>query len=204
MKKIFLLGILVFTVNIVKAALMPNSFHMEFEQVHESLLKKKKKVTKVSLDYKYPSKIVLKTGLETIYTSNGSKSWYYTAPFIPTEQGEVVVQNKVELGLLKFFDSLKNGLTKNDYFDYELKGSELIFHFKEKGISELSLERAIFLTKEKKTADKLELSDFIQIKLMKANERAIVLNIKEIDTKRDFPNKHFIFSPPKNTKTIQR
>ena len=57
---------------------------------------------------------------------------------MPTEQGEVVVQKNSDFALLKFFDSLKKALKKNDYFTYTYNARKLHFDFTPKGIRELS------------------------------------------------------------------
>ena len=188
------------------AAVLPSSFRVEFEQIHKSVLRKRKQVSQVSLDYKFPSQIILETQgqTETRYVSNGKTSWYYTAPFIPDEQGEVIVQNKVDLGLLKFFDSLKKGLKKNDYFQFNYHGRKLTFEFTPKGIQDLSLSSAVFHAKNSKKLDDLTLKDFEKIVLNKTNKKTLELIIKKVDESKKFNSRHFYFKPPKNTKVVKR
>ena len=54
-----------------------------------------------------------------IFTSNGEKAWYYRAPFIEGEQGEVTETSAKNgnMSYIKFFDSLKNGLVTNKYYN---------------------------------------------------------------------------------------
>ena len=76
-----------------------------------------------TIDYKYPGQIRFETNTPStvIFTSNGVRAWYYRAPFIEGEEGEVTESTAKDGDtiFIKFFDSLKNGLITNDY--YEIK-----------------------------------------------------------------------------------
>lgn len=188
------------------SAVIPDSFSVDFDQTHESLNKRRKTVSRVRLDYKFPSQIVLETDgdTKTMYMSNGKKSWYYTSPFIPEEQGEVIVQKKVDLGLLKFFDSLKKGLKKNEYFTYSFNARKLTFEFTPKGVTDLSLDSAVFHAKNSTKLDDLSLNDFEKIVLNKSNKKSLELVIKKVKENEKFSSRHFYFKAPKNTKVVQR
>lgn len=188
------------------SSVIPDSFSVDFDQVHKSLTKKRKTATGVRLDYKYPSQIIYETNgvNKTKYVSNGEKSWYYTSPFIPDEQGEVVVQNKVDLGLLKFFDSLKKGLKKNQYFKYTYNARKLTFDFTQKGMTDFSLDSIVFHVKNSTRLDELNLSDFEKIVLNKTNKKSTELIIRKVEENKKFSSRHFYFKTPKNTKVVQR
>lgn len=188
------------------SAVIPDSFRVDFDQVHQSLTKKRKTATGVKLDYKYPSQIVYETSgvNKTKYVSNGKKSWYYTSPFMPEEQGEVIVQSKVDMGLLRFFDSLKKGLKKNKYFTYTYNARKLTFDFTQKGMTDFSLDSIVFHVKKSKKLDDLSLNDFEKIVLNKTNKKSTELSIKKVEENKKFSSRHFYFKAPKNTKVVQR
>lgn len=186
------------------AGLVPDSFTMKLEQVHKSLLTKKEKKTDVRIQYLYPRHIILESGKETVYVSNGRKSWYYTAPFMPEEQGELVVRKQVDLGLLKFFDSMRDGIEKNPFFTYKQVSNKLIFTFSTNGIRQLSLKEAVFISKKIKAPKSLKLSDFTEIILTKSNQKKTFFRIKSVDNKRKLSSHNFHFRAPENTKVIYR
>lgn len=184
--------------------IIPKSFKMELTQIHKSLLKKKNKKTNVFLDYQYPSRFILNSENETMYTNNGKKSWFYKAPFIEGEEGEVVIQKNSQLGLLRFFDSLQRGFEKSKYFSYKLTDKKLSFIFNKKGIEVLNLKQMDFYIKKPKKISMLKIDDVLEMVMVKSNGQKTRLLIKSV--KKDIPFKysHFNFKIPPHTKIIKR
>jgi outer membrane lipoprotein-sorting protein len=145
--KILLLILMVILSTQVSAEFLPKSFSAQFDQEYISTLKGKVKKGNGTIDYQFPGNIRFKTTLpsEVLFVSNGIKTWYYRAPFIDGEAGEVT-ETSAKDGtsvFTKFFDSLKNGLTSNSMYNIIKNNQECKVQFVEKA------EKEIFFSPEK-------------------------------------------------------
>ena len=126
--KILLVALFVTFDVTLAAEFLPKTFSAKFEQEYESTLKGKIKKGYGNIDYKFPGHIRFESSTPStvIFTSNDEKSWYYRAPFIEGEQGEVTETSAKNgsMSYIKFFDSLKNGLVSNKY--YAVESGELV------------------------------------------------------------------------------
>lgn len=196
--------ILSFSVSSAFAEFMPQSFSAKFEQEYISILKGTNKKGQGSIDYKYPSNIRFETSTpsQVIFVSNGVKSWYYRAPFIEGENGEVTVTSAKEGSsvYIKFFDSLKNGLSSNSLYDVKNAGDGMhVIIFKERAAKEFGIKEAILTFASVK--DK-EFSAVQKIDLLFPDGKKSTLRFKDLKVNPGFDAQKFNFvAPPKTTIT---
>lgn len=181
------------------AEFLPQSFSAKFEQEYVSLLKGKHKTGKGLIEYMYPGKIRFETSTPStlIFVSNGKKAWYYRAPFIEGEKGEVTESTAKEASsvYIKFFDSLKNGLVSNK--DYEVKkGDPLNLTFNRKMEKELGLKGANIYLKEKNGQ---KFNDIEAIELLFPDGKKTKLKFIDLQINPNLKSERFNFIPPANT-----
>jgi outer membrane lipoprotein carrier protein len=193
-----------FNLSAAKAEFLPQSFSAKFEQEYISILKGNTKKGQGAIEYKYPSNIRFETSTpsQVIFVSNGIKSWYYRAPFIEGEDGEVTVSNAREGSsiYIKFFDSLKNGLSANSLYDVKNAGDGMhVVIFKEKSAKEFGIKEAILTFNTTKDSVK-DFSALKKIELLFPDGKRS--SLKLIDLKVNLINdlQHFNFVIPPKTK----
>lgn len=185
----------------VFADFLPSSFSAKFEQEYISTLKGKAKKGQGSIEYKYPGQIRFETSTpsKVIYTNNGSKAWYYRAPFIEGEQGEVTESSAKEgsTTYIKFFDSLKNGLVSNSYYDVK-RGEPATLIFKAAASKELGIKQSRLFFKN--INQKFE--DIDAIELMFNDGKTSKLKFIDLKASPLMGIERFNFVAPPNTKIV--
>jgi outer membrane lipoprotein-sorting protein len=185
---------------------MPQSFSAKFEQEYISILKGNTKKGTGLIAYKYPSNIRFETSTPSlvVFVSNGVKSWYYRAPFIEGEEGEVT-ESKAREGssvYIKFFDSLKNGLATNSLYDVKNAGDGMhVLTFKDKAVKEFGIREAV-LTFNTSKNDVKEFSALTKIDLLFPDGKKSTLRFSDlkINLSNDAERFNFVI-PPKTKKT---
>lgn len=178
------------------AEFLPQTFSSRFEQEYVSTLKGKVKKGQGTIDYRYPGQIRFETNTPStvIFTSNGNRSWYYRAPFIEGEQGEVTEMSAKEGAsvYIKFFDALNKGLASNESYDFK----DNVLTFKGKSKTDLGVNKARLVFKN--NSKKFEDLEVIELTLADGKDS----KIKFIDLKSNVNLKaeKFNFTPPPNTK----
>ena len=186
----------------LNAEFLPKGFSAKFEQEYVSLLKGKNKKGSGSIDYLYPSNIRFETSTpsQVIFVSNGKTNWYYRAPFIEGEAAEVTETPAKDGGsvYIKFFDSLKNGLTSNKLYDV---GSEKdlaqTLSFKEKAAKDFGLKQAVLFFKTPKIRD---FSSISKIDLIFIDGKKSTLSFSELKINPSFDADRFNFTAPAGTR----
>jgi outer membrane lipoprotein-sorting protein len=200
-RRIILFLILSFHSYFSHASFLPPSFSSDYEESYLSTTQKKEVKSSGKIDYKFPHQIrfeVIKPD-SSIFVSNADKSWYYTPPFIEGEEGQVVIQKSNELVLVKLLDELKEGLVSNKNYDVKFLKNEAQLIFKEKRVQELKVNKVVL--KANSDASKIKTFDgFSGIDLFYTSGQVIHLVFKNLKTNAVFPDNHFIFNIPKNTK----
>lgn len=193
-------NLLLFTENSFSktTSFLPKEFSAIFQQSHKSAIKNKIKTSNGLLDYKYPGKIKfqVKSPDDIIFVSNSKRAWYYRAPFIEGEAGEVTVKPAGDMALLKLLDLLQRGLVNNNHYKVkENKNSVLVTFSKSisKNIKVKSIN-LIFLD------SKLLFKTLKEIVINHSNNKKVKLSLKKINTTPKFSKKYFDFEIPKNTK----
>jgi len=198
MKKIFLGTGLIFIFTSAYAEFLPQTFSSRFEQEYVSTLKGKVKKGQGTIDYKYPGQIRFETNTPStvIFTSNGNRSWYYRAPFIEGEQGELTEMSAKDGAtvFIKFFDALKMGLASNEVYDFK----DNVITFKGKAKTELGVNKAKLSFKN--NSQKFDDLDVIELTFSDGKDS----KIKFFDLKSNvsFTAEKFNFTSPPNTKKI--
>lgn len=201
-----LISLLFFTLSlqVVHAEFLPQSFSANFEQEYISILKGNTKKGKGSIDYKYPSNIRFETTTpsQIIFVSNGTKSWYYRAPFIEGEEGEVTESKAQDSSsvYIKFFDSLKNGLLANSLYDVKNAGDGMhVLKFKTKTAKEFGIKEATLTFNSAKDKDFSELK---KIDLLFPDGKKSTLRFVNLKVNPGLDAQKFNFvAPPKTRKT---
>lgn len=197
-----------FSVSFLRAAsaeFLPQSFSAKFEQEYVSILKGNIKKGQGLIDYKYPGNIRFETSTpsQIIFVSNGEKSWYYRAPFIEGEEGEVT-ETRARDGnsvFIKFFDSLKNGLVTNSFYDVKNAGDGThVISFKAKTAKDLGIKEAVLTFNSVK--DK-EFSELKKIDLLFPDGKKSTLKLIDLKVNPPLDAQKFNFvAPPKTKKTL--
>lgn len=184
------------------ADFLPQAFYSKFEQTYISTLKGKEKKGQGSIEYKFPGSIRFETNSPStvIFVSNGVKAWYYRAPFIEGEQGEVTESSAKDGSTIyiKFFDSLKKGLVSNDYYDVK-KGQPVKLTFKPHAQKELGITDSEISFKVK-GSEKFE--DIESIALIFSDGKKSTLKLIDLKASQNFPSDRFNFTAPPNTKKV--
>jgi outer membrane lipoprotein-sorting protein len=198
---LILLSVLMYTKSAF-ADFLPQSFSSKFEQTYISTLKGKEKKGQGSIEYKFPGSIRFETNSPStvIFVSNGVKAWYYRAPFIEGEQGEVTESSAKDGSTIyiKFFDSLKKGLVSNDYYDVK-KGQTIKLTFKPHAQKELGITDSEISFKVK-GSEKFE--DVESIALIFSDGKKSTLKLIDLKASPNFSADRFNFTAPANTKKV--
>ena len=198
--KLFLFVSFIFNSIVLHAEFLPKTFSAKFEQEYVSTLKGKMKKGSGFIDYKFPGHIRFESSTPStvIFTSNGEKAWYYRAPFIDGEQGEVTETSAKNgsMSYIKFFDSLKNGLVSNKYYSVT-NGEHVRLKFTETSAKILGLRESVLSFKIKGSQ---KFSDLDYIELIFPDGKKTKLRFIELRTDVTFLLERFNFTSPPNTK----
>jgi outer membrane lipoprotein carrier protein len=185
------------------AGFLPSSFRANFEQSFKSTISGKDKKSLGSIDYSYPGKIrfEMTEPENTIFVSNGSKAWYYTAPFDVKEKGEVIVQPANKLLITKFFDYLNKGLDTNETYTVKKEKDFYVITFREKAQKELSILKA-HLDYDNKVITKL--ADLKSLVIFYKDGKEVRLTLSSFMENVKYEKSYFDFKIPDNTKVVDQ
>ena len=199
---IFIIFLLFPTLTFAKS-FVPNSFSSNYEETVVSLVTGKEKKSFGKIDYKFPGNLRFEvtSPIPTLFIVNPKKSWLYQPSHVKGEKGQVTIQKSSNLPLIKFLDSVKNGIENSKIFTTKYQKNDLTLTFvktiqKDMGFAEVTLHAS------KDAKDVKEISGFDRITLKNINGSKT--NIRLIDLKEEvkFPSGQFDFTPPANTKVI--
>ncbi len=201
----FLFFLLLFSFSALADDFLPASFSADFEQSFKGVASGKEKKSFGKIDYKYPRHIRFEvvSPEPSTFVANPKTSWYYTPPFVETEEGQVVVQRSEELVLIKFLDSLKNGAKTNAAYKVAFNKSQLILTFSPALKKDMQMDQAILTTKNGDAAKATRLGDFKELDLVNSNGRPVKIRFLEFRPGLIFAEKHFEFRVPPKTKVTQ-
>ena len=179
---------------------LPATFSSDFEQIQKSALSGKEKKSQGHIEYKYPSHIRFEVQKPDviIFVSNPEMTWYYTAPFVQGEPGEVTVRPTGKLALAKFFDALKKGLVSNGLYTVSDKADKVELEFNKKSQKELGITKALLNLGGKKDFASLK-----SIELEKSDKAKVLLNFSNMKMGAEIKKERFIFVAPPNTRSAQ-
>ena len=188
----FIYFLILSSVSVQSKTFIPDRFQLTFTKELKSLLGKKKTSEGV-LAYQHPGKIRIeqRKPFYTIYVSNGSQAWLYSAPLDPTkEKGEVTVLNPQKIPLAEAFNSLRKGLVSNKVYNVSRQGAIFTLTFLPKSKERFHVES---VSLEMKTAQaSLSFSNIknLAIKSERALEKYQLISISLPES---FPGSHFNF-----------
>lgn len=202
--KIALSILLSLAFTVARAEFLPQSFSAKFEQEYVSILKGNTKKGEGSIEYKYPSNIRFETSTpsQVVFVSNGVKAWYYRAPFIEGEEGEVSETSAKDSNsvYIKFFDSLKNGLSSNALYDVKNAGDGMhVVTFKPKTAKDFGIKEAVLTFNSAKDKDFSELK---KIDLLFPDGKKSTLKLVNLKVNPGLDGSHFNFVAPPKTKKV--
>lgn len=180
---------------------LPNTFKVDFSQEYKTSLKGKVKKSSGHIQYKYPSQIRFEVTKpdKVVFVSNKEKSWYYQAPFIEGEPGELNVRKTGKTGLSRFFDVLKKGLKTNKFYEVKNDSEKSVIKFVDKFAKELDIKDALITFKDKKR----NFENIKNMELTYVDGHKIKLHFTGMKTGLSMNKENFVFKAPKNTRTNQ-
>lgn len=200
--KFFLLLILLPTLSVAKS-FVPTSFSANYEESIISLVSGKEKKSFGKIDYKFPGNLRFEvtSPVPSLFVVNPKKSWLYQPASVKGEKDQVTIQKSSNLPIIKFLDSVKDGVDNSKIFTSKYNKNELILTFVPTIQKEMGFKEVVLFT-DKNAKDVKELKGFNKMTLTKNDGGKI--NIKLIDMKENttFPASHFVFKPSANTKVI--
>lgn len=182
---------------------VPSTFSANYEETIVSTVSGKEIKTEGKIDYKHPSHLrleVLRPEPSTVVV-NPRKTWIYQPPFIEGEKGQVTVQKGSDWPLLKAFDSFSKGLKDSKLFTYKYEGNNLIITFNKDAVKEAGIKEVIFHA-SKNAKEVKSLKEFEKMTLVKADGKKQNYKFTELKENVKFPEDHFEFKTPANTKVI--
>lgn len=175
----------------------PNKFKANFEQSYISSISGKKKLSVGEIYYKYPSNIRLETKkpAKVIFVSNKEKTWYYTAPVIEGEPGEVIIKPSIDKNFSHFLDSLMSGLKTNSRYSVKaMTKTSYLLSFTKKMEKIVGVKKAIVNISRGKKFKNIK-----NIVLHYSDGKEVTISLFNLKTAPKFKNSFFTFSAPKNT-----
>lgn len=194
----FILILFFFATN-AGAAFFPKKFRAHYEQEIKKQVSGKIKKSYGTIDYLYPGKVRFEQSKpeKIVWVSNARKTWFYQAPFIEGEPGQLEITNHSDDSITTFFDSLHRRLESNKDYTVERKGSTVELLFTPKSKKKMGIKKATLIFAGKETFRNLS-----WIKIIRSDNKFVNLHFKGIEINPSFKAKNFVFVPPKNTKLI--
>lgn len=181
---------------------VPNSFSANYEEAMISATGKEKK-SFGKIDYKFPGQLRFEVTnpVQSLFVVNQQKSWLYQPAFVKGEKDQVTIQKSSNLPLIKFLDSVKDGIEGSKLFTAKYEKNDLVLTFVKTIQKEMGFE-GVTLHANKDAKQVKELKGFESFTLNHLNKTKS--KIKLIDLKEDatFPPGNFEFKPSANTKVI--
>lgn len=182
---------------------VPTSFSANFEETLKSVTGKEKK-SFGKIDYKFPGHLRFEVTKPnpTLFVVNPHKSWLYQPAFVKGEKDQVTVQKSANLPIIKFLDSVKDGVENSKLFTTKYNKNELTLTFvktiqKEMGFSEVVL----LASKDAKSIQ--EIGGFEKIILTKSDGNKTNIRLTDIKENVAFPPGNFEYKPSATTKVIE-
>lgn len=201
-KKILTILLMSFVSSVSYANFLPEAFTILFEQEYKATLSGKTRKSEGVLNYKFPSQIrfEIKKPDQVIFVSNPKNSWYYTAPFIEGEPGELKLNPTKNNVLSQFFDTLRQGLVENKHYkvkaDTDLMRT-LTF------TKEISEELGIVEAKLYFKTSKLDFDNLEKLSIKQVDDKEFSLSLKSFVKNPKFTKDDFVFKAPENTRISQ-
>ena len=188
-----------------KTSFLPSKFEAQFEQNFKSTLTGKIRKSNGTIKYKYPGNIRLEISDQEsstlTYVNNSKKSWYYTPPFEPDGEGQVIIQEDHKFLMTHLFDALRNGLQNNKI--YKIKKEKNIHHliFNTESSKKYGLKKASIIFKDKKPQ---QLEYMQSLEIIYLDNKNVKFNFLSFKKNTKILSKDFVFEVPKKTEVIKK
>tara|TARA_R110000868_G_scaffold164359_4_gene396866 strand:+ start:4470 stop:5069 length:600 start_codon:yes stop_codon:yes gene_type:complete len=181
----------------VANAFLPSAFRLDFTQEEKSLVSGRIKKSEGRIEYRAPGRIrfEIKKPHQLVFVANPKRSWYYTAPAMAGEPGEVTISNGSSHPILKFFDILSSGLAKNKSYSVSKKDGVATLEFTKEAQEEFSLKSAILTMGNDYTFPSLK-----QIAVTLSDGKTIRLELSNLVPNVAMADSYFQFEIPANTR----
>ena len=188
-----------FLLSVGANAFLPKSFRAEYKQTIKKVVSGREQETLGTINYLYPSKIRFeqKRPERIVWVSNSKKSWFYQAPFIKGEPGQLKVIEGGKNVVGDLFDLLKGGLSSNKHYKVSRNKKRVTIKFNPKTKRELEIARARLLFKNQEAFKEIDSMEIFQ-----ADGKVIRLKFTNIEVDLKYSSKLFVFTPPENTKVV--
>ena len=175
---------------------LPSSFRAGYEQTIKKKISGKLKKSRGKIEYLYPGNIKFEQihPENVIWVSNPKTTWFYQAPFIKEEPGNLRITNTTTDSPSKIFDFLKNGLSDNNAYKVKKNGERMELIFNPQKIHS-KFSKAVLTFKGSPVFQNLQ-----SITMMEKNGEPLVLTFTSIHIDTGLKPKYFIFKPPPNTR----
>lgn len=182
---------------------VPNSFSANYEETVVSLVTGKEKKSFGKIDYKFPGNLRFEvtSPVPTLFVVNPQKSWLYQPSHVKGEKDQVTIQKSSNLPLIKFLDSVKNGIEDSKLFTTKYAKNDLTLTFVKTIQKEMGFTEVVLHT-EKDAKEVKELSGFNKITLKHINGSKTSIKLIDLKENVSFPPGNFTFKPSSNTKVI--
>ena len=186
-------------------AFVPKSFSSRYEEKVKSL-SGKEKTSQGKLDYLYPGylRFEVEKPHPSLFIVNPQKTWLYQPAFIEGEEDQVTIQKTSDLPLLKFFDSMSEGLKKSSLMEPSYEGKDLHLLFTAKGVEEFGLQKIILHTDVQEAIKMKSLKEVKELTLIYPNKKSVHLKLLDFKDRTDLSPKNFEFHPSSKMKVINQ
>jgi outer membrane lipoprotein-sorting protein len=182
---------------------VPASFSANYEESLTSVTGRTKK-SFGKVDYKFPGhlRFEVTSPVSSLFVVNPKKTWFYQPAFVQGEKDQVTIQKTSNLPLIKFLDSVKDGIENSKLFTTKFEKNDLILSFVPSAQKEMGFEQVILhATVEAKGVK--ELKGFENMTLKHTNKNKTSIKLIDLKENVSFPADHFEFRPSPTTKIIK-
>ena len=173
----------------------PETFRASFTEERIGVLSKKKIVHTGLVEYKYPGhlRFEVQGPIQTVLVIGPEKTWYYTAPFVEGEKGELKITATKKGSLGKVFDLMKGGLESNGDYRVTRRGKRYELVLREELEKELGVGKIDLTFGEKTEFRHLQRMDIV------SGGKAKSYIFRDIRPEVAMPKARFLFRPPPDT-----
>lgn len=189
--------LLAFALSTEAYAFVPKSFKAEYRQVIKKVVSGKEQETRGTISYLYPSRIRFEQlrPEKVVWVSNLKKSWFYQAPFIAGEPGQLKVTEGGKNIVGGLLDILDKGLSSNKYYKVSRNKKKVILTFNPKARRELDITKVELRFKSKEV-----FKGIASMNIFQESGKVVRLRFTNVKLNLQYSSELFVFVPPKNTK----
>lgn len=180
------------------AAFLPSSFRAHYTQEEKSIATGRIKKSDGMIEYRMPGRIRFEITSPNVVTfvGNPKKTWFYTAPAIEGEPGEVTISGSSNHPILKFFDVLsKGGLENSESYKVKKDNGIVTLDFVKNAQDDFGLTSA-----KLSMGDKYLFPSLSEIAVTLTDGKTIRLKLSKLEPNVGLPDSRFKFEIPANTK----